>query len=120
MNDWYHDIVKVIPGFDLGRCRWMRRFDVWDVAEGRCCRLILDYAGQFDIALVAKGVREISHHGVPIPSVMPYAPYDLGEFLIADQPQLKCMVLFDELKGWRIVADSIAVESIVAHVEAAE
>ena len=118
MNNWHNQIVKVIPDFDLGRCHWLRRLDLWDAAEGPCLRLVLDYAGQFDIALVATCVQEMPViKPATTPGTLPYAPYDLGEFMIAEQEGR--VVLFDELKGWRIVAQLVSLEGINHHAEGA-
>jgi hypothetical protein len=118
VNNWHSQIVKVIPDFELARCGWLRRLDLWDTAEGPCLRLMLEHAGRLDIALVAKGVREFP---VMTPEtklgVLPYTPYDLGEFMIAEHEG--GVVLFDELKGWRIVAGSVSLEAISPHAEGA-
>jgi hypothetical protein len=116
-NEWYQDILRAIPDFDLARCLWIMRFEVWEETGVRCCRLVLDYADRFDITLVVKGVSEMSQHGVSVTSVVPYTPYDLGEFLVADQPGAGRKILFDELKGWRIVGDSVLFAGVSDHVE---
>lgn len=121
LNELYDDIVKAIPGFDLSRCLWMLRLDVWVGVEGRCCRLVLNYEDRLDIALVAKGVSELPRiKPAATPGVLPYSPYDLGELLVTTEPTSKRLVLFDELKGWRMVAESLSFEGVTDHAEAVD
>ena len=111
MSNWKSEIAAQMPGFDLGLCHWLRRLDAWDDDHGRCLRFVLDYAGQCDVAFVAKGVNKMPLiRPAATPGVLPYAPFDLGELLITEHNGH--VVLFDELKGWKIVAESLSFEII--------
>jgi hypothetical protein len=107
---WFDEVKQAIPGFDLGRCHWLRQVDVWEEGEERRCRLVLDYQGRLSVALVAKGVRELPVFAELVPGVLPYAPYDLGELLVSVDPATGQTIIFDELKGWRMVADALSFE----------
>jgi hypothetical protein len=114
-HGWFEEIQKVIPGFDLGRCQWLRQVDVWEEGEERRCRLVLDYEGRLSVALVAKGVNELPLFAETAPGVLPYAPYDLGELLVSVDPSTCRVIIFDELKGWRMAADSLSFEGVTSH-----
>jgi hypothetical protein len=120
-HQWYHDIRKVLPDFNPLSFRWLLKLEAWQSPNGLCCRLLLNYADRFEITLVAKGVRELPRFKpATMPGVLPYIPYDLGEFLIFDQPDQKRMVVADESNGWMMVADSISFENIADHVVGAD
>ena len=109
--DWYRQATEAIPGFDLGRCLWLRRLDVIDTAQGVCVRLVLEHAGKHDVVLLARGVPKLPLiEPAPMPGSLPYAPYDLGEFLINEVDGR--LYIGDELKGWGFEAQSLAFEGV--------
>ena len=121
MNDFYSIIRKVIPDFDSGRCHWIRRFEPLDVPTGTNWRLVLDYNGRIDVSLKISGVTEMPvFKPATAPGVPPYAPYDLGEFFITSDPKTNRVILFDELKARRLVADSVAFETATDQVTPTE
>lgn len=110
---WFHEIQRTIPDFDLGRCRWLLRIDIWTDAGKQLVRLVLQYADLYVISLIAHRVRELPRRLVSEESGgLVYSPYDLGEFLIGELPELNHVVLYDELKGWTIIADAVSLESV--------
>jgi hypothetical protein len=105
---WLDQISKEIPGFDLARCHWLRGFDCWQKGEARCGQLVLDWAGRLDVRLAITGISELPRFGASQPGALPYMPYDVGELLISVDPATGRTIIFDELKGWRIVAESVS------------
>ncbi len=121
MKNIIDDIRKVVPDFEFAKCHWIRRAEVVTVASPAAYRIVLDYGGCLDVALVVVGIHEMpTFKPATTPWVLPYAPYDLGELLLTVDPRTDCIVLFDELNGWRLVADSLVFEGSVDHIEDVE
>jgi hypothetical protein len=113
MSNCFNQVRTLIPDFDLGRCEWIRSLELWEDDQGICVRMVLDYAGVYDLVLVAKNVYEIPV--IPpakVPGVLPYAPYDLGELFASTNGSE--VLISDELKGWRLAADDMVVEGLIS------
>jgi hypothetical protein len=120
MSEIIAQITNVLPDFRVDKCRWIHRLDVWEAEHGRCCRLVVCFDNRVDLSFVATGVREFTlGNRERTPGSLPYAPYDLGEFFIQKLSPER-YILADELKGWRIVADSLVFEGKSDHDEATD
>ena len=83
MSDFYTEIMNVLPDFNVDKCRWIHRLDVWESENGRCCRIVLCFDDHIDLTFLATGVREFTlGNRERTPGRSRYAPYDLGEFFI--------------------------------------
>lgn len=111
MMNWQEQILTVLPDFNIGRCHWLRGLETEDDPNGPCLRVVVDYAGRYDIHIVLKNVCELPLiRPSTVPGVLPFTPYDLGELLIHETEGR--VIVADELKGWKIVAQSLSFDVV--------
>lgn len=109
---WFDLLADAVPEFQLGLVRWIHHLETWREADAMSARIVLGYADRCEIFLLAKNVAWLAPlRPADAPGVLPYAPYGVGEFAIADLDDGGVMIA-DELGDLRVQAGSIMIEQI--------
>ena len=109
---WFDLVAKAVPGFQLSLVRSIQRLETWKESDSMSARIVLGYDDQCEIVLVAQNVVWVNPlRPASDPGVLPYSPYGVGEFVIADIED-GGVVIADELSDLNIRAGSVMVEHV--------